>query len=274
MGRLKLLGAAVLTLLLATAAAAGPSAAERISDATNVLVDFTKIPEQGIPASILSDAYGVAVIPGMAKLGAVIGGRFGKGVLVVRQDDGSWSNPAFISLGGGSIGWQFGAQSSDLILVFRSPRSVERIANGTFTLGGDASVAAGPVGRSSTAATDHRLKAEIFSYSRSRGLFAGIALDGSWLSMDATANAEYYGIDLTPGQILGAGSMATPLGAREFVETLARTAPRIDGYAVAGRSAEAKPVAPTDVTRIAPAAGVRTYAIDPVESTGGDETVF
>ncbi|MEE4185380.1 MAG: lipid-binding SYLF domain-containing protein, partial [Gammaproteobacteria bacterium] len=227
MGRLKLFAAAALSLLLATTAAAATSPAERISDATNVLSDFTKIPEQGIPGSILSEAYGVAVIPGMAKLGAVIGGRFGKGILVVRKEDGSWSNPAFISLGGGSIGWQFGAQSSDLILVFRSPRSVERIADGTFTLGGDASIAAGPVGRSSMAATDQRLKAEIFSYSRSRGLFAGIALDGSWLRMDEQANADYYGVALSPSQILAAGSMATPLGATEFVEMLARTAPRI-----------------------------------------------
>jgi len=273
MGRLQLIAATALLLLTAATHAAG-NPTERVEHATNVLIDFTKIPEQGIPKNILRDAYGVAVIPGMAKLGAIIGGRFGKGILVVRQEDGSWSNPAFISLGGGSIGWQFGAQSSDLILVFRSPRSVERITEGTLTLGGDASIAAGPVGRSSMAATDQRLKSEIFSYSRSRGLFAGIALDGSWLGMDEKSNATYYGNDLSPSQILSSGAMATPLGARQFVDVLASTAPRLDEFERAGRSAAATPsaTAPADVTEIAPAAGVKTYAIDPIEN--GEDTVF
>jgi lipid-binding SYLF domain-containing protein len=258
--------AASLALLLTNSVFAANSAEKRVNSAISVLNDFTKIPEQGIPSSILTDAYGVAVIPGMTKVGAVIGGRYGKGILVVRQEDGSWSNPSFVKMGGGSLGWQFGAQSTDLVLVFRNARSIESIADGKFTLGGDASVAAGPVGRSSSAATDQRLQAEIYSYSRNRGLFAGFAIDGSWMSMDAQANAEYYKSNLSATQILAADKMPAPLGAAQFTELLTATAPRVDGPAPLSRTAEAtRPQAEP--------AEVRTFAIDPVAG-GGDETVF
>ena len=129
----------------------------------------------------------------LVKLGFIVGGRHGTGVLLVRDKEGKWSSPLFVSITGGSIGWQVGAQSTDVLLVFKSRKSVEGIKKGKFTLGADAAVAAGPVGRSVEAATDVKLKAEIYSYSRSRGLFAGISLEGAALQIDADANASFYG---------------------------------------------------------------------------------
>jgi len=153
---------------------------------------MSQMPEKGIPPSLLSNAYAVAVIPSVIKAGFILGGSYGKGVLVVRQSDGRWSNPAFISLGAGSFGWQVGAQSSDIVLVFKNRKGVDNIANGKLTLGGDANVAAGPVGRHTSAATDGRLNAEIYSYARNRGLFAGISLEGAWLRMDNKSNFAFY----------------------------------------------------------------------------------
>lgn len=276
MGRFWVIGAATCLALLANASVlAANSAEKRVNAAINVLSDFNRIPEQAIPANILTDAYGVAVIPAMTKVGFFAGGRYGKGVLVVRQADGNWSNPAFIKMGGGSLGWQFGAQSTDLVLVFRSPRSIEAIADGKFTLGGDASIAAGPVGRSSSAATDQRLKAEIYSYSRNRGLFAGIAVDGSWMSMDTAANAEYYSSTLSPLQILAADTLPAPLGADQFVDQLAAMAPRVDAAAPLSRTAQGSTQQPeASSTTDSAATAVKTYAIDPVTSGTGDETVF
>ncbi|MDX2298741.1 MAG: lipid-binding SYLF domain-containing protein, partial [Xanthomonadaceae bacterium] len=125
----------------------------------------------------------------------------GRGLVSVRQADGTWSNPSFISIAGGSFGFQFGVTSTDVVLVFRTRRGVDGIVNGKFTLGADAAVAAGPVGRTAQAATDGQLKAEIYSWSRSRGLFAGVALDGAVLSIDDKANEASYGRNTTPRAI-------------------------------------------------------------------------
>jgi lipid-binding SYLF domain-containing protein len=186
----------VLAAVLATpwAAAAAPNEQrEKVLLASAILDEIMKIPETGIPPSLLANAAGIAIIPNVLKVGIVVGGRFGSGILMLRNSQGQWSNPSFISLAGGSFGWQIGAQSTDVILVFKSKRSIEGIMNGKFTLGADAAVAAGPVGRSMEGATDTTLRAEILSYSRSRGLFAGVSLQGSALQIDDTANAAYYG---------------------------------------------------------------------------------
>ncbi|MCM2358027.1 MAG: lipid-binding SYLF domain-containing protein [Geobacteraceae bacterium] len=166
--------------------------AMKIDAATDVFKDIMIIPEKGIPPALLHDAYGIAIIPGVIKLGFIVGGRYGQGVLMVRAN-GEWSNPSFVSLAGGGIGWQIGAQSTDVILVFKSKRSIEGIKKGKFTLGVDAAAAAGPVGRTAEVATDIQMKAEIYSYSRSRGLFAGISLEGAALQIDDQANAAFYG---------------------------------------------------------------------------------
>ena len=187
-----LLAATALCAGLAKTAAAADEA-KKLNAAADVFKEILAVPEKGLPPALLRDAYGIAVVPAVIKLGFIIGGRYGEGVLMVRTEDGEWSNPSFVSFTGGGIGWQVGAQSSDIVLVFKSKRSIEGIKKGTFTLGVDAAAAAGPVGRNAEAATDLQLKAEIYAYSRSRGLFAGVSLEGAALRIDDDANAAFYG---------------------------------------------------------------------------------
>jgi lipid-binding SYLF domain-containing protein len=211
--------------LLAFGVAPGLALADKegrkIEDCVEVVKAVKAMPEEGIPQALLKNAQGIMVIPGVIKVGFVIGGRYGTGILTVRDERGEWSDPVFVKIAGGSLGWQVGAQSTDLILVFKSKASVEGILRGRFTLGADASVAAGPVGRSAAGATDITLKSEIYSYSRSRGLFAGISLDGAGLTVDSEANASFYGKqDLDPKDILaGKGIQRTP-GVKELLELL------------------------------------------------------
>ncbi|RMF87807.1 MAG: Ysc84 actin-binding domain protein [Planctomycetota bacterium] len=167
--------------------------AQTLRDAIQVLDEVMAIPLSGIPRSLLADAKGVAIVPGVIKGSFVVGARFGRGVLVVRDENGNWSVPRFITLTGGNVGWQIGVTSTDVILVFRTKKSVENLLDGTLTLGGDAAVAAGPVGRKASAGTDIALRSEVFSYCRSRGLFAGVAIDGSVIRIDNAANMAYYG---------------------------------------------------------------------------------
>jgi len=175
---------------------------ERADNAVAVLREITRTPDKGIPESLLKRAKGIAVIPNLVKAGFIVGGRRGKGLLAVKNAQGVWTNPIFITMTGGSIGWQAGVQSSDVILVFRTQRSIDGIVNGKFTLGADAAVAAGPVGRQANVSTDAELKAEIYSYARSRGLFAGIALDGTVLGIDYSGNERVYGKNITPRRVL------------------------------------------------------------------------
>src|SRR5271165_2682186 len=164
----------------------------RLLTATEVLEEVQGMPDQRLPDALLSRAYGIAIIPDVIKAAFIFGGRHGNGVLVVRDKlNAPWSNPVFISLTGGSWGFQAGAQSSDIILVFTTRSGIEGVAGGKLTLGADASVAAGPVGRQGSAATDVSL-AEIYSYARTRGLFGGIALDGSAVTINSKANASLY----------------------------------------------------------------------------------
>jgi lipid-binding SYLF domain-containing protein len=157
-----------------------------------VLIETMNTPEQGIPRSLLEAARCVAVIPGVKKVGFGFGGRYGRGLVSCRTA-GGWSRPSFVAISGGSFGLQLGGQSSDLLLVFVNRKAAKRLSGGSFLLGGDASVSAGPVGRTGEAGTDVTLKSEIYSYSRSRGLFAGISLEGSTLTVDRDANADAYG---------------------------------------------------------------------------------
>jgi lipid-binding SYLF domain-containing protein len=164
-----------------------------VDSASNVLKEFLDLQVKGIPASLLAEAHGVAIVPDVIKVGLVVGGQRGKGIVIIREKDGSWRAPTFITLTGGSIGWQIGAQSTDFVLVFKTQKSVEGLLKGKFTIGADAAAAAGPVGRRAGAATDGELKAEIYTYSRTRGLFAGVSLDGSVIDVDEETNAAYYG---------------------------------------------------------------------------------
>jgi len=210
-----LLAAAI--LLASAQPAAARSEEETVRLANDVLKEFLDLRVKQIPASLLAEAHGVAIIPNVIKVGFVVGGQHGKGVIVVREPDGSWRAPMFVSLTGGSLGWQIGAQATDFVLVFKTQKSVEGLMRGKFTLGADAAVAAGPVGRRTSAATDTELKAEIYSYSRSRGLFAGISLDGSALQIHEDANAAYYGPPAA-----GGAPPAVPESALQLVQSIAR----------------------------------------------------
>lgn len=216
------------SLLAATEALAASPEEERISDATDVVAQLLQIPEQSVPPVLLARAYAIAVIPNVVKIGFGLGARRGKGIVVVRQDNGSWSNPAFVTLTGGSFGWQIGAQSTDIILVFKTRKGVDDIADGKLTLGADASIAAGPVGRSASIATDIEFQAEVFSYSRSRGLFAGVALEGAGISMDQGANAAFYGAEnITAEQIFASSGNVAPAVANNFVQVLSAQTRRL-----------------------------------------------
>jgi lipid-binding SYLF domain-containing protein len=215
---------AVLLLLLCAVASpllhAGEAEETRARNAVRVLDEVMKAPDKAIPQDLLADAHAIAVIPDVIKAGFVVGGRHGEGLIAVKTRDGTWSNPSFISLTGGSVGFQAGVSSTDVILVFRTQRGVESIVHGKFTLGADASAAAGPVGRSAHASTDAQLKAEIYSYSRARGLFAGAALDGTALTIDNDANQAVYGEGVTARRVFDGGVGAVPNAVVDFRDRL------------------------------------------------------
>lgn len=209
-----------LTLLCASSAFAGEAEMQRVGNATRVLHEILQAPDRRVPSDMIANAYAVAVIPDVIKAGLVIGGRHGLGLIAVKTDNGAWSNPSFISMSGGSIGFQAGVSSTDVVLVFRTQRGVDSIVHGKFTLGADASAAAGPVGRTAQASTDASLKAEIYSYSRARGLFAGAALDGSVISIDNDANAAVYGNGITPRRIFAGQVSNVPNAVVDFRDRL------------------------------------------------------
>ncbi len=165
---------------------------ERVETAIQVVREIVDLPEEGIPEALLRNTYGIAIIPGVIKAAYVLGGQYGKGVIMLREKGGSWSNPCFITLAGGSLGWQIGVQKTDIVLVFKSGKSVENITQGKITLGADVSVTAGPVGRRAEASTDVEFEAEIYSYSKSKGLFAGVSVQGASISIDHDANQNFY----------------------------------------------------------------------------------
>ena len=170
-----------------------PAPTETLYESTTILTELSQIPAKGIPPALLADAKGIVIIPHVIKAGFVVAGSGGHGLAMAREQNGQWGNPVFVNFGGGSVGFQVGAESTDVVLVFRESKSLDRLleGKGKLTLGADAAVAAGPVGRQALAGTDAKLEAEIISYSRSRGLFAGVALDGSVIHADAHSNALF-----------------------------------------------------------------------------------
>src|SRR5688500_3497769 len=239
---------------------AGREEDARAQNAIRVMTDIQAIPESAIPDKLLDEARAIVIVPDTIKAGLVLGGRRGHGMLSVKNPDGSWSNPSFVSLTGGSIGFQVGVQSADIVLVFRSDRGLESIVNGKFTLGADAGVAAGPMGRNASTATDGELKAEIWSWSRARGLFAGVALDGAVLSIDDAANEAVYGRDTTPRMIFEGRANAQPSDAivafRDQLEEASASAR-------ANRSDSPAPVATGATTTTSAAATTNTAAPAP-----------
>lgn len=213
------LSSCIVWLVLGLAPAAGFADEAKLVEAGELLQAFTAADAESIPIDLLQRAHGIAVIPSVFRGGFILGGRRGRGVLVVRSANGEWSNPAFITLTGGSIGWQIGAESADIVLIFANDRSIANIANGKFTLGGDASAVAGPVGRHATMAIT--FKAEVYGYIRSRGLYAGAAFQGVRLKLDERANFDFYTSAVRP---LDAQNEATPASVRRFLLALERAA--------------------------------------------------
>lgn len=253
--------------LVAGSALAGPEEDARAQNAVRVLNEVQAIPEAAIPDKLLDEARAIIVVPDTLKVGLVLGGRRGHGLLSVKSSDGTWSNPSFVKITGGSIGFQAGVQSSDVVLVFRNDRSLESIVNGKVTLGADAGVAAGPVGRNATAATDGQLKAEIWSWSRARGLFAGVALDGAVLQIDDEANTAVYGSAATPRAIFesraGQPSDAV-VGFRDQLEEVTELARGNRGTGGAAPSATTQAPAPA-VAPVVVEAPAQTQGFEPVQ---------
>lgn len=187
---------AILMLALAFSAAsfAQNKEEDKINAATAVLSDFNGIQ---IPPQLIEASKGIVIIPRMINGGLIVGGKHGKGLAMVKRDDGEWSDPVFVTITGGSVGAQIGVQAVDLVLVFKSDKTLMNIEKGDYTLGGDVSVAAGPVSKNASATTDYKLEAEVYSYSRAKGLFAGVTVNGAMLAVDVRANTGLYGSKAT-----------------------------------------------------------------------------
>lgn len=207
------------------AAAKQSDEAERAQNAANVLAEIMGAPDQSIPESLLKKAYGVAVIPHVVKGAFGIGGRYGKGLVAQRNADGGWGTPLFIEIGGGSFGLQLGVEATDVVMVFTNSAGVQPLLKGKLKLGADASATAGPVGRKAEVGTDVLLKSAIYSYSRSKGLFAGIALDGAILQLDDSANEKVYGKEIVRRDAAKANVAAPALAVvQPFLRALAKYA--------------------------------------------------
>jgi lipid-binding SYLF domain-containing protein len=193
---------------------------ERLTNATAVVNQILSAPDKGIPSSILSGASCVVVVPSYKKAAFVVGGQYGQGVATCRTPKG-WSAPVFVQLAGGSFGFQIGGQSTDLVLIAMNDQGLQDMLKNKFKIGADAAASAGPVGRNAQAGTDWKLNAEFLTYSRSKGLFAGINLDGTVLSQNEEDTRAMYGANIPYTEVLK-GNQATPMDARPFVRTVAK----------------------------------------------------
>jgi lipid-binding SYLF domain-containing protein len=231
----RVLAAAVATILVAAAHAASVTGsagqdkeetgeAQRVGAATAVFQEIMSAEDNAIPRSVLGKAEGIAVFPSTFKAGFLVGGMRGRGILSARGESGTWSAPAFLTLTGGSIGLQIGGQATDLVLVIMERRGLENLVRNQFKIGADASVAAGPVGRDAQAATDLQLRAQILSYSRARGVFAGISITGSTIRQDVDANGRFYGRRLETKQIVFERLGGAPEPVAAWRETVGRYA--------------------------------------------------
>jgi lipid-binding SYLF domain-containing protein len=206
-------------ILISAAPVNGDKETERLHSASNVLKEFGTLKER-IPHKLIASYEGVVIIPKTINAGLVVGAKHGKGVAIVKMPDGNWSDPVFVTLTGGSIGAQIGVQSVDLIMIFKHKGALTKVKNGDVTIGGDLAASAGPVGRSASASTDYKFEAEVYSYSRSRGLFAGITINGSSLAIDKDANHNYYGDGMTAQDIFETAKSNT-VAVKNLKETLA-----------------------------------------------------
>ncbi len=195
---------------------------ERLQNATTVINEIENTPDGGIPNSIVSKATCIAVIPSVKKAAFIVGGSYGQGVVTCRVPGKGWSAPVFIRLAGGSFGFQIGGQATDLVLVAVNQKGFQDLLHNKFKIGADASAAAGPVGRNASASTDIQLNAELLSYSRAKGLFAGIDLNGADVSQNTDDTNAFYGGSSTEFKTVLGGGVPTPAAAKPFVSTVAK----------------------------------------------------
>lgn len=199
---------------------------KRLERATEVFSEVMATPDNAIPEDLLDKAECVAIVPGLTKAALGIGGRYGKGVVMCRGANRQWTAPLFIRIEGGSAGLQIGVQKTDLVLLVMNRHGMDKLLGDKFTLGADASVAAGPVGRNATAQTNVRLDAEILGYSRTKGLFAGLSLEGATLRQDKDDNRDFYGKEVDARALLMEGSVPLPAEARPLAAALSRKSPK------------------------------------------------
>jgi len=194
---------------------------DRIQSAKEVYQELLNTPDRGVPEKLLTDCRCIAVIPHVVKAAFIVGGKHGKGIVTCKNREGKWSNIAFLTISGGSLGLQIGAEATDLVLFIMSESGAKSLLKSEFTLGGNASVAAGPVGRTASGDTDLNLNAGIYAYSRAKGAFAGISLEGASLSTDSDTVREFYGSDIPPETLLfGEQRTDVPAVAQEFLKVL------------------------------------------------------
>jgi len=200
--------------------------AERATESAMVLTTIMGIPESAIPEELMERAHGIAVIPHVVKGAFGFGGQWGKGLAAQRREDGSWSAPAYIQITGGSFGLQLGVQATDLILVFTDENGMKPLLKGKVQIGADVSAAAGPVGRKAAVATDVLLRTAVFTYSRSKGLFAGVSLDGSAITIDDDSDSKVYGRSVSGEDILVRGAVHSNAIVEPFMRVLRSVSPR------------------------------------------------
>lgn len=219
---------AVFLLIVSTVAIAfnRSDAVKRLQRATQVFKEIMSAPDKGIPEDLLDKCECVGIVPGLKKAGLGLGGKYGKGVLMCRKPDRKWTAPSFITIEGGSIGFQIGFTQIDVVMVMMNRKGVDKLIDDKFTLGADASAAAGPVGRQTSAQTNIRLDAEILTYSRAKGLFAGVSLEGATLRQDKDDNSDFYGRDVDARKILLQGTVAMPPEARPLASALSWKSPK------------------------------------------------
>jgi lipid-binding SYLF domain-containing protein len=201
--------------------------AARTQKAAQVFKEIMSTPDQGIPNDLLESAKCIAIIPGDKKFAFIFGGSYGRGVATCRTSHG-WSAPMFVAIDGGSVGYQIGGSSTDLVMLFMNDRALHSLLSDKFKLGADASVAAGPVGRNAAAGTDLKLNAEILSYSRSKGLFAGVSLDGAVVQVDKSGDTAMYGADVDRNEIMN-GKVSMPVSATDLMHELGAYKDRTSG---------------------------------------------
>ncbi|HJT89948.1 MAG TPA: lipid-binding SYLF domain-containing protein [Bryobacteraceae bacterium] len=226
------------SLLISATVLLADTAQERLNDSATVFTEIMGTPDRGIPQDLLAKAQCVIIIPGLKKAAFVVGGQYGRGFAECRRESGTgWGAPAAVRMEGGSIGFQIGGSSTDVVMLVMDKRGMDRLMSDKFTIGADASAAAGPVGRTANAATDAELHAEILAWSRARGAFAGISLNGATLRPDKDVNSELYGHKMDNREILSS-NMAPPPAAHQLIAELDKYSARREGRGTAARTSD------------------------------------